>query len=257
MYRTINVDNGGQKMLKAKAAVAFLAVIVSLTAGCAHTGERVSIEGSGNIVTQEENIRGFDEVHASHSFQLEIAQGDTYRVVIRADDNITDYLLVEREGDTLRIGLDPDHNYNVRNATLEAEVTMPELAGIKLSGSSDATITGFESERVFDADLSGSSSLHGDIEAGDANFDISGSSELILVGSAEELRIDASGSGDIDLSDFPATDANIDVSGSSTVIVHLSGSLDVDASGSSEVYYLGSPELSNIDTSGGSSVQAK
>ena len=126
-----------------------------------------------------------------------------------------------------------------------------------MSGSSDATITGFEAERVFDADLSGSSSLRGDIEAGNVNFDISGSSEVILVGSAEELEIDVSGSSDIDLSGLPATDANIDVTGSGTVIVHLSGSLTVDASGSSEVYYLGSPELGNIDTSGGSSVQAR
>lgn len=238
-------------------AVALLALIVALSAGCTLAGERVTIEGSGNIVTQEENISGFDEVRASHSFQLDIVQGETYRVVIRVDDNITEYLLVERDGDTLRIGLDPDHNYSVRNATLEAEVTMPELAGLRLSGSSDATITGFESESAFDVDLSGSSSLHGDIEAGDVSFDISGSSELILTGSAEELGIDASGSGDIDLSDFPATDGNIDASGSSTVIVHLSGKLDVDASGSSEVYYLGNPDLGNIDTSGGSSVEAK
>ena len=61
----------------------------------------------------------------------------------------------------------------------------------------------------------------------------------------------------IDLTDFPLADVNIDASGASTASVNLSGTLDVSASGASNVFYLGDPSLGSIDTSGGSSVQAK
>ena len=71
------------------------------------------------------------------------------------------------------------------------------------------------------------------------------------------MSVRASGSSDVDLADFPAGDGSVDASGASTVTVNISGRLDVDASGSSDIFYLGNPELGSIDTSGSSSVQSK
>jgi hypothetical protein len=138
----------------------------------------------------------------------------------------------------LRIGLKPLKDYIVRNATMEAEVAMPELSGVEASGVSDVIATGFESDRDFRVRLSGASSA-------------------VLSGSAGEVTVDASGSSDADLAEFSVGDARVDASGSSTVTVNVSGRLDVDASGSSDVFYLGSPILRNIDTSGSSSVEPK
>ena len=58
------------------------------------------------------------------------------------------------------------------------------------------------------------------------------------------------------LGETPA-DANVEASGASEVTVNASGRLDADASGASDVYYLGSPILGRIDTSGASSVERK
>jgi ABC-type ATPase involved in cell division len=100
----------------------------------------------------------------------------------------------------------------------QAEVTMPELTGLELSGGSHATITGFESAQALVVDASGASHLQGDIKAGDASFDLSGGSEAT---------------------------------------VNPGGRLDVDASGASHVTYLGSPTLGKMDTSGSSSIEEK
>ena len=237
-------------MFKSRMFVLFLAGF--LLAGC---GLR-TITGSGNVVTQEETITGFDKVDISHSFEVAISQGDTFKVVIRVDDNIVRYLRVVKVGNTLRIGLKRNPP-NVRSATLEAEVTMPELTGLDLSGASDVTITGFSSAQALVVDLSGSSHLQGDIKAGDVRFDLSGSSETILTGSAQNVRINASGSSEVDLADFSVVDANVDASAGSEVTVNPSGRLDVDASGASHVYYLGSPTLGKTDTSGASSIEQK
>jgi len=126
-----------------------------------------------------------------------------------------------------------------------------------LSGISYGTVTGFRSSQALDVDLSGSSSLNGDIEAGDARFNVSGSSQVTLTGSAEGVSIHASGSSEADLSEFSAVDADAHVSGSSRVTVHASGRLDADASGGSRVYYLSDPMLGRTHTSGSASIQRK
>ena len=79
----------------------------------------------------------------------------------------------------------------------------------------------------------------------------------MLSGSAGDVSVDASGSSDVDLGDFPGADGEVSASGASSVTVNLSGRLDADASGSSDVYYLGNPELGSIDTSGSSSIQSR
>jgi len=238
-------------MYKIRTLIVILAAI--LLFGCA----QVRITGSGNVVTQEEGITGFDKVDISQSFSVDITQGESFRVVIRVDDNLVEHLNVVKQGSTLKIGLDPSRAYTIVNATMEAEVTMPELVGLDLSGSSDANVSGFESSKSLVVDLSGNSDLLGDIQAGDTRFDVSGNSSVIMTGSAGDVSVDASGSSEVDLTDYPASDANVDASGASTVTVNLSGRLNADASGSSNIYYLGDPELGSIDTSGSSNIQPK
>ena len=230
-----------------------LVVLVALLVSCTP----VTISGSGNVVTQEEAITRFDKVDASQSFEVDISQGEAYSVIIRVDDNVLPHLQVVKQGDALKIGLKPGQVYSIQKATMQAEVIMPELTGLDLSGASHATISGFESTKDLIVDLSGSSSLRGDIEAGSASFDLSGSGDVTLTGSAGDVAIDASGSSDVDLTDFPVADANINASGSSRVTVNPSGRLDVDATGASDVYYLGSPTMGAIDTSGSSTVKPK
>ena len=88
-------------------------------------GDARTIRGSGNVVTQEEAITGFDSLDVSHGFQVDVRQGDTFGVVIRVDDNLVEHLRVLKQGSTLKIGLKPesgplcqDHEMTKRNETL-------------------------------------------------------------------------------------------------------------------------------------------
>lgn len=211
------------------------------------------IPGAGNVVTREETFTDFNKVDVSDAFTVDISQGDTFRVVIRIDENVVQYLEVVKEGSTLKIGLKPAA-IGIGPRTLEAEITMPELTGLELSGASHGAISGFKSTKGLDVQVSGASHLSGDIEAGDARFDISGASHATLTGSGQDVTIDASGASHVDLADFPVADASVEAGGASNVTVNASGRLDVGASGASHVHYVGNPTLGTIDTSGGSSL---
>ena len=130
-------------MFKYKILVLFLSV--AMLVGCKSLGNIIT--GSGNVVTQEEAISGFDKVEVSHTFNVDISQGKTFSVVVRIDDNLLQYLQVVKQGSTLKIGLKTARIS--RDSTLEAEVTMPELTGLDLSGASHANITGFKSTKDF------------------------------------------------------------------------------------------------------------
>jgi hypothetical protein len=66
--------------------------------------------------------------------------------------------------------------------------------------------------------------------------------------------VEASGASDVDLVDFAVQSADVQASGASKVTVHVTGRLNVEASGASHVRYRGNPNLGRVDTSGASSV---
>jgi len=187
-------------------------------------------------VTREEAFTGFDTLDISHGFTVDMRQAEDFSVVIHVDDNVEKYLEVAKRGSTLQISLKP--NFILGSATLQAEVTMPALTGLELSGGCHGTVTGFESTKALALDLSGGS-------------------HATLTGSAGGVTIDASGGSEADLSGLSVEDANVEASGGSEVTVNASGRLDADASGGSKVHYIGSPTLGKIDTSGASSVERK
>lgn len=234
-------------------------LLVVLLFGCALpnvvVGPIQAIQGSGNPVTREFPLSDFDQVQISHAFKAEISQGDSYSVVVTVDDNLEQYLQVDKQGDRLSIGLKP--GVNIPRGQLEAKVIMPDLAGVDGSGAARITISGFESDRALNAQISGASTLRGDIQAGDLTAHVSGASSLVLEGSGGNGKLDASGASTIDLSDFPLQDVDAQASGASRVTVNASGRLNADANGASTVEYLGNPELGNIQETGASHVKER
>ena len=213
------------------------------------------IRGSGNVVSQEEAIDDFNRLEVNNGFQVDAQQGDEFSVIIRLDDNLVEYLHVVNEGNTLTIGLEPGRSYNIVDATLEADVTMPELAGLDLSGGSHVEINGFNSAVALDANLSGGSHLNGDVVAGDTKIDLSGGSEATLSGSAGNLKVDARGGSHAKLANLAVANADVDASGGSHVTVNASGKLDAEAKGGSHIRYLGNPSMGTIDDDASSTVE--
>ena len=244
-------------------------VLSGLFAGCVGG----VIIGSGNLETQEMDFSGFTSVEVGHAFEVEIARSDSYSVIITADDNLFEHIQVSQAGETLTVGVKPLSGY--LSGTLKAEITMPALTGLDLSGATRGSVEGFSSPEDFDLDLSGASSLDmtnmaaggikfdlsgassvsGDITAtGDGHFDLSGASRVELAGSASDIVIEASGASSLNLADLPVNNANVRLSGASQATVNLDGRLDANLSGASRLSYIGEPTLGNISTSGGSTV---
>ncbi|MFW9835500.1 MAG: head GIN domain-containing protein [Candidatus Thorarchaeota archaeon] len=211
--------------------------------------------GSGNLETKEYTFNDFTKVEIGSAFKFDISQSDSYGISITADDNVMEDVRVTKSGDTLKI--DVRTTGPLRSVTLEATVTMPKLHDLEVSGASRGTISGFESNEDFNIDVSGASKVSGDITAGNTYFDVSGASTLELEGTAGDMEADVSGASHFYLEDFSVNDADVNMSGASSGTVNVNEILDVDLSGASNLKYVGTPRMGDINTSGASSLSKK
>lgn len=233
-----------------------LGLVASMLGGCFYAGGSV-VTGSGRATTTDYDFSDFTKVNISSAFESEITQGESYATSVTVDDNIVEYLDVRVDGDTLHIGLKPRISLGFRNTTLSAQITMPDLEGLDLSGATRTQLRGFSNTRPAEVELSGASQLRGDITTGEMRLNASGASTVELEGSTGRLDVEASGASTVRLEDFTAEDANVRVSGASNVTVNTSGRLTGEASGASTVSYTGSPSSVQVDTSGASNVRQR
>src|SRR3990172_5419411 len=111
----------------------------------------------------------------------------------------------------LKISLD---NVNIWNRpTLEAKITLPTLSAVRLSGATNGTLVGFKSTEDLTLELSGASTLDGEIESGNNRVKTSGASKLSLVGAGGDADLEASGASRINLDGFQTRDTKLKASG--------------------------------------------
>ncbi|MBI4658461.1 MAG: DUF2807 domain-containing protein [Verrucomicrobia bacterium] len=222
-------------------------------AGCGVLG--LSITGSGQTVTKDYDVSGFSRIAVGNAFQVEIKQGPEHKVAVTVDDNLLEYLDVTTSGETLRIRMQP--NLNVRNGTLKAAITLPDLTGLDLSGATHTTVSGFSSDKPLEVEVSGASRLRGEIKSGDARYEVSGASNIDLQGSAGSLDVSASGASEANFEKCSSSNIVAHASGASHITVTANGNLEADASGASSVRYAGEPAKLRTNASGASSVRRK
>ena len=94
----------------------------------------------------------------------------------------------------------------------------------------------------------------GSINASEARFEISGSSQINLSGSAGNVNLTADGGAKIDLADFTADNAVVNLNDMCEATVNAKERLDVTLN-NSELYFLGNPNMDNINTTGFSTLK--
>lgn len=216
-----------------------------------------AIRPSGTTVTESFDLAGFDAVRLSHAFDAEVVRAAEFSVEVTIDDNLRDRLIVEVRGDTLHIGL--ESGTSIRgNVTLDARVTLPELAELRLSGASRARLSGFDAAGDVVLRASGASRIQGELAAQTVAINLSGASSAEIVGSAETATFEASGASRFDLADFVVASASVELSGASRADVHVTAEITrVEVNGASTLVYRGDPRLGSVDSSGASTIEAR
>ena len=211
-----------------------------------------AVRGSGEVMTIDVPVEGFSRLAISHSFEVNVTVGDEPSLTLRIDDNLEPNLSVGVTDDVLRIGLLP--RTTVSNATLEADVTVTLLEAIEGSGAVGIHLSAPIVGSALDLQLSGASELDGPMDIASMTGVMSGASEVTLSGRVGTLDIEASGASDLAMLDLEVDALRVNLSGASSAEVSVNDSIEASLSGASTLRYRGDPDVSTLDVSGASSI---
>jgi hypothetical protein len=130
-----------------------------------------------------------------------------------------------------------------------------EIENLQVMGMSDVSIIDTFQVGFMKMNISGNSTLDGNIQAEKIEVTASGASDVELRGGAGMMNATASGASDVRLLDFPSAKIKVSASGASDVYIDATGELDVSASGASSVKYKNEPAHLNVTSTGASEVE--
>ncbi len=209
------------------------------------------IHGSGKVIQENRDVRGFRAVDFGGSGDLNVQQGNEESLSIQADDNLLPYITSEVAGGTLKIGIRRGVSIST-SSRIRYELTVKELNALDLSGSGKTRIGPLRSQD-FRIDLSGSGDIRLDgLDAGALNAEISGSGDMEIRGKVSRQEIHISGSGRYSAPDLECQTADVSVSGSGDCTLRAAQSLAAHISGSGSVGYYGSPSVTKRVSGSGS-----
>jgi len=218
------------------AGITVLALLVaSIVIGSVVLTGVIPTLSSANVTTRDMTVTDFTNLNINDGFQVQITQGASYNITVTANSNIISRIQVIKSQNTVTIGLTPNPSFMSLGSTLKAEITMPDLQGLTISGGSNAHVSGF-------------------VLSHDLTITLSGGSTLRMDGKANDLTAVCTGGSDLELSSLNINNASIDFSGGSRGTINLNGRLDATLSGGSNLYYIGNPTLGTIETSGGAQI---
>jgi hypothetical protein len=221
------------------------------------------------IVTRHFEITSFENVEIDCAFIFDIRRGDVFGISIETGESLIDCVNITQSGDTLRLSMKPVRL--TARPIIKARIVMPAINRLRQSAATRGTVTGFKSDNLFDLYLSGASSIFLDIESQDARLEVSGASTIngnldvkkadillsgasrgTLSGKCENLSLSAWGAAEIDMQNFCCETGIVYLKGASQAVVRILKQLDIDMTGASHLKYVGDPLLKEITLTGAS-----
>jgi Putative auto-transporter adhesin, head GIN domain len=234
-----------------------LALLLFLTAGIISCNFSCNsgdvIRGSGSVIKQERTVEAYDQIALRGSMDVEWRRGTENKIVVEAEDNLMSYIRTSVENGKLVIETQSGVNIKTRK---DIHVYLESPGGfnlIDLAGSGNIKLKDrFESSGKVAFTLSGSGNIVAEVDAPEVKANLVGSGNIELDGRTKDFTVLQTGSGNIDGKDLKAENVKIDATGSGDIDVFSSIKLSIDSRGSGNISYDGKPEINSKMTGSGS-----
>ena len=200
----------------------------------------------------------FNAIRVSGGIQLFLSQSDEEKVAVSASDSrLVQGIKAIVEGKTLRIFYDGEKNVYRKGRNITVYVSFRNLEMIEGSGATDLRAEDVIRVQDLSIRLSGASDFNGSVEVKNLSLDMSGASDIRIAGQSSSLLITGSGASDIKGYGLVTDYCEARASGASDIQVTVNKEIKANASGASSIHYKGGAVMTDIHTSGASSVARK
>lgn len=260
----VRASTGARGRAAALAAMLLAAAgLATLASGCGGI-----VTGSGVLWEKRSPIPGVTAIVAASGFNVDVVYGSPSEITIGVDKSLRRFLRVRRHGHTLYIGLASGNTYHGTQATVV--VTMGVLRRVEATGRTDVTVTGFSGDRrvalaaagssaitlygmrvaAVAAELSGTSSLDGEVRAGTLRLRLTGGSLATLAGATHTMVVDGASASHAFMPDMLADHLRATLDGGSVVMATVLERIDGTLTDGSSLEYLGAPRIGTVTRSG-------
>jgi hypothetical protein len=177
----------------------------------------IVIEDTGKLEEREFPLSSFSKILVSDFFDVEIHQGETYHVILNAEEALLPYIDITVQGEALYVGLKSGYLFCFDNASQRVEVTLPTLTHVRTNNHSTLILNGFEMEETLQVDVTDFGTLRGSITAGVVEVQVTNHSDLTLRGSASQVIGEVVNFSSADLTGLQAAELDIDTDTHSTL----------------------------------------
>ncbi len=264
--------------MKKQIFILVLALVATTSTSFAQFWNKSRVTPSGNMVETTHTLSAFHAIDISNAFDVNLVKSDKEKITIRTDEAFLPYIVVEEKQGKLHIYISEDAYLVKKNKTKNMFVTVQykHLESIEVSGAVDVQSADiWEGKRLaidcsgaselqlaikcedFAADISGASEVDLTLDTQNSNMEISGASDVRVEGNANSAQWDLSGASKVHVFKYLSKHTKANVSGASHLDIYASEKLFIDASGVSNVNYMGKANNTTISCSRLSKVQRK
>lgn len=205
-------------------------------------GEKIVV-GNGKVEMRSFDEKDFTKVELSGNMSAEIVYGIRFGIKISTDENLYEYLSVDKIQDTLKIRT--KNKVIIKKSTeCNITITMPAIDECIVYGGCTAAINNFDdTDGKFILSHSGSSTITVNSLFKNIKAVQYGTGTFLLTGKAETLRYSSSGIAELYASELQAENVYLSWAGSGYAEVYATEKLGIDISGSGSIKYRGKPEI--------------
>lgn len=210
--------------------------------------------GNGNVVIKERPVEPFNELKAERGLHVFVEQGDEYKCVVEADENLQDIIVTKVDGNTLKI----TSRENIKEAEEKnIYVSLVDINSIKVSSAAvleGQTIIASESLHI---SSSSAASVTLDINSEEISADASSAGNLKISGKCINFYGEASSAGVIKAKSLTTQHSKITASSAGSVGVFAYETIKLSASSGGNISYWGNARVLSTSVSSGGQVHQK
>lgn len=235
-------------LLKITGILLAAAIILIMASSCIRFTGTI---GSGNAISEERKVDGFNKISVSAGINLFIKQDGSETLKIEAEDNVMPIIITEVKNGRLEIRYKQFLSFGF-SATKPVNVYVSVKKLDEINASSGARVKAEEIKTDnFKVNLSSGALGEIIVLVTQIDADASSGSIIKISGKTDKQNINLSSSGNYDAENLTSKTAYVNVSSGSSAKINASDKLDVNISSGGIVQYIGTPKVSSNISSGG------
>lgn len=212
------------------------------------------IQGSGNVVTEEREVGGFDRIDMAGYGEVIITQGNEESLIIETDDNLMEFIESDVRNNTLYLEF-KENSIPDPSGTITYRLNVINLAALELSGAGSYRVQSLDTPNLeITIDGAGKINLES-LSTDEVSVQVNGAGDINLAGEVGKQDIHIKGAGDYSAPDLQSDQASVQIDGLGKVVIWVTDALSVKIDGAGKVDYYGSPSVTQ-DIDGGGNVSS-